>query len=132
MAGRMQAQTGVSKVVSERTLPEMLASFHRGRVTEAGPITCPTCQTVVDPAARCPSERGAARCMERAGHPGFHWSDVGASPAVLVWSGSYTGRRCPGRLDLNRWCVKTPGHERGHNDGRGLTWHEDDQWDEGA
>lgn len=83
---------------------------------------CPTCATEIHVGERCRAGRGIGTCMERAGHEGFHWSDVGAYPAVLVWYGPYQERRCPGRLSLLDWCTKPPGHEGAHNNGRGVTF----------
>jgi hypothetical protein len=85
-------------------------------------LVCPTCHTRIDTSERCPEARGMGRCMELVGHEGFHWSDIGADPAVLVWFGPYAERRCPGRLSLDRWCVKPAGHDGAHNDGRGVTF----------
>jgi hypothetical protein len=88
-------------------------------------LICPTCQTIIEPGERCPAERGNGylRCMETVGHGGYHWSDPGRGDGgVPIWFGPYVKHSCAGRLELDRWCRKPPGHEGAHNDGRGTSW----------
>lgn len=94
-------------------------------MTESG--WCPTCSTLVDFTERCPSRWGVGQCVENTGHDGWHWSDVGRGDgSVLRWTGVYSVRTCPERLNLMVWCQKPPGHDGGHNDGHGMTWIEDE------
>lgn len=86
-------------------------------------ITCPTCQTKIDPDERCPAVRGMGRCMEKSGHEGWHWTDMGSGDgSIWRWTGVYAVRSCVGRLSLSEWCVATPGHKGGHNNGRGTSF----------
>lgn len=61
--------------------------------------------------------------MNLQGHAGWHWTDIGDAPAILIWTGHYHKRSCPEHLGENdRWCVMTPGHDGPHHDGRGVSW----------
>lgn len=48
----------------------------------------------------------------------------------MRWTGLYVvSSSCAGRLSLSDWCQLPPGHERGHNNGRGVTFG-DPEYDE--
>ena len=85
-------------------------------------LVCPKCRTHIDPEERCESN-GLGQCMERQGHDGWHWTDMGRGDGgVTIWTGAYVKHSCAGRIDLSHWCQKPPGHDGAHNDGKGLTF----------
>ena len=79
-----------------------------------GIVTCPTCCTRIDTYDRCPAERGLGRCMESAGHDGWHWSQV-SSPGIMRWTGLHAEHgMCSSRISLTEWCNKKAGHDGAH------------------
>src|ERR1035437_1251440 len=77
-------------------------------------VTCPTCSTVIEIGERCPVERGAGRCMEVAGHEGWHWTQMGG-PGITRWTGEYAAHgMCAGRMSLHDWCRWPVGHGGAH------------------
>lgn len=64
---------------------------------------------------RCVSEQGSYRCQGSRNHRSAHWADVGRSPAVLKWG--MVGYGCS-----DPTCIRRPGHEMPHRDGKGVSW----------
>lgn len=64
---------------------------------------------------RCESTQGALRCCGEVNHLGDHWADTGRAPAVFRWG--MTGYGCS-----DTTCIRVPGHELPHRDGKGCSW----------
>lgn len=78
-------------------------------------LVCPSCHTLIDPTARCESHIGLVQCMERQGHDGYHWTDLGhPDGAVTIWTGVYITKSCSARRSLSDWCQKPAGHDGQH------------------
>jgi hypothetical protein len=70
---------------------------------------------------RCPEKHNVLQCQGSEGHRGRHWADTGRSPAVLRW-GVEVGYGC-----ADTECVREPGHELPHRNGKGLSWWPEDE-----
>lgn len=72
---------------------------------------------------RCDSVRGSLRCVGTTGHASPHWAPTTGHRAMR-WGMSGEGCFDPD-------CVKTPGHQAPHNDGKGRSWWPmtDDEYD---
>lgn len=77
---------------------------------------------LVDPPERCTSTHGSFRCVGSEDHAGPHWAPTTGDRAFR-WGMSGWGCFDP-------MCVKSPGHERPHNDGKGCSWWPMDAEDE--
>lgn len=64
---------------------------------------------------RCRSWHKSLRCQGELDHAGAHWADVGRSPAVLRWG--MVGYGC-----ADPECIRAPGHDMPHRDGKGISW----------